>query len=150
MEIVAYRPAVPGICEHSAQQVLNAPTFAVLAEHILYPVERLHDTHGRTVGPVEPAGRGGLEVGLLAVEFDRFQPCMDQHFDTCRYRGGKAEILGRDHAVDDNTSLIPARNGADYGAVLGHGLATGQLVRPGLVVKAAVDATQFTCKPEAV
>ena len=89
----------------------GSPVRAV-GQHVLHPVQRLNDAHGGPVGPIETAGRGELEMDLLATELDRLQTRINQHLDTRRHGGGEAEIVGGSHAVDD-------------GAIVGYGRAAG-------------------------
>ena len=139
-----------GVREHADQRVLHALTFAVLGEHLLHPVQRLNDTHGRSAGPIETAGRGELEMDLLVAELDRLQTCVNQDFDTCRHSGGEAEIVSGGHAVDDGARLVAAGDSADDGAIVRYGRSVSQLVLARLIIEASADAAQATRSDESL
>ena len=139
----ADRLPAPGIGKQAAQHIPDALAFAVLGQHVLHPVERLNDPHGRPSGPIEAAGRGEPEMNFLAAEPDRLQPRIDQNLDARRHGGGESEFVGGGHAVDDGARLIAAGDGTDDGAVVGYGLATGQIVLARPIVEASIDASQL-------
>ena len=104
----------------------------------------LDDAHGGLVGPVK-AGRGELELDFLLAKLDRLQPCIDQHLDARWHSGGKAEIVGCGHAVDDGASLVATGDRPDNGSIVGYCRAAGQLVLAWLVIKTAVDSAELAC-----
>ena len=67
----------------------------MLGHHVLHPVRRLDDAHGGAISPKETAGRGELEMDLLAAELDRLQPRIDQHAT----RAGTAVVRPRSLAA---------------------------------------------------
>jgi len=59
-EILDDGRAMIGIVEDRAQPCTDTP--AILRQHVLEPMQRLHDAHGRSACPIELAGRGLPEI----------------------------------------------------------------------------------------
>jgi hypothetical protein len=89
-------------------------------------------------------------MNFLLAELDRLQACINQHLDARGHGGGEAEIVGGGHAVHHGARLVAAGDGADDGALIGHGGAASQLILAGLIVETAVDPTQIACGGEAL
>ena len=96
---------MPRVGKQAAQLGLDVPTFAVARKGVVHAVQRLNDSHGRPVRPIETAGCRMPEVDLLVAEFDGFQSRIDQDHDACWHRGGETEFVGGSHAVDEGTDL---------------------------------------------
>jgi hypothetical protein len=129
---------------------LGHDSVAVAGQRVLEPMERLHDSHGGTPRPVQPAGRGLLELDDQVVQPDRSASRVCVNDDACWYRGGQAEIVGGGHPVDERAYLVPPPNRVDDSTVVGHYWLLCQPVYTRDVIEAAVDASEVSLLNESL
>ena len=94
----------------------------VRRQGIFQPVQRLHHAHGRTPGPVQPAGRRLLEFNGHVVELNCAAARVGMDGGAGRYRIGQAKIVGGRHAIDQQAQLVPACNRLGHRAVVRRGV----------------------------
>ena len=90
-QIIANRRPVYRISKKPPQHLVDTLTVGALGQHVRPPVQRLNDTHGRPVGPIEAAGGRISEMDLLVADLDRLQASVSQHLDA-RRRGGRESL----------------------------------------------------------
>ncbi len=139
-QVAADRVAVLLVIENGGETGEDA--IAVGHEHILEPVERLHDAHRRPTGPVQPARRGLLERDPLVAEADWTQPRVGERSDAGRDRGGQAEVVCGSQPVDDQADLVAPGDGIDDCSGIGSVWLAGEVADTRLIVEAAVDTTE--------
>src|SRR3546814_16511590 len=73
LQVLAKGPAVPRVQQYRGERVIDASALLFAAvDHILEPIECLHDSHCRAASTIEAARSGGLDGDFLVSERDRF------------------------------------------------------------------------------
>ena len=91
----------------------------ICRQDVMQPIERLHHSHSRSAGPVEPAWGGLSKTDLLRPELKWAQTRIGQHRHLCWNGVRQTEIVGGCHAIDDNSRLVAANHGVDNGSCMG-------------------------------
>ena len=90
----------------------------ICRQDVMQPIERLHHSHSRSAGPVEPAWGGLSKTDLLRPELKWAQTRIGQHRHLCWNGVRQTEIVGGCHAIDDNARLVAANHGVDNGSCM--------------------------------
>ena len=88
------------------------------------------------------------EADFLAAEPDRAEAGIGEDLDARGYGGGKPEIVGSGHAINDVAGVVTTGNGGDHLAVVGHRRSAGQAADRWQMIEAALDAAQLACMRE--
>lgn len=115
----------------------------VRRQGVLEPPQRLHDPHRRSSGPIQLAGSGLPELDGEVVETDRATASVGMNDHVRRNRSRETEIVRGSEAVDEHANLVASGEGINDLAIVRNHWSFGQVVDPGHVVQASVDASQL-------
>ena len=103
-------------------------------KQVLYPIQRLHNTHGRAARPIKPAWSCLLESDGLAAQLNGAETIVGKHRYVGGYRCCQAKVVCCRQSIHDEASLIPSSNCINHSARVRHRGSLCELVETGLVV----------------
>ena len=117
---------------------------AVAGQRVFHPMERLHDPHGGTPGPVQPTRCRLLELDDQVVQLNASAARVRVDEDARRHCCRQTDVIRRGHPVDEHADLIASSNRIDDSAVVRDRGLIRQAVHARRVIETAVDASKLS------